>query len=124
MAKEALTSKYSIVYGDDGILRVKPKADVIVDLEDAIIYFEACERLTEGKRVPVLLDSTDDYTVSRKAQQYSSEKSKTRLATAVVSSSSFIQFTINLYVSVFKPATPIRMFSNEEEAIAWLKQFM
>lgn len=122
MAKEAMTAKFWLIYGDDGILRVKPRPNAEVDLDDVILYFENADRLTEGQKVPVLVDSTEPYTTSKRGQQYSAQRSHNRIATAVVTTSTITNMLTNTYVSVFKPASPIRLFTSETEAIEWLKK--
>lgn len=124
MAKEALTSKFTIVYGDDGIVRVKPKPGIIAELADVQLYYETCARLTGGHPAPFLVDSTEEYAVTREGQQYASDHSASRLATAVIVSSAFSKNAFNLYLRIFKPMSPMRMFTDVATAEEWLLTFL
>ena len=124
MAKEAMTSKYWLNLGDDGILRVKIKEDCSVDIDDIQLFYEAYERLTEGKIVPWLLVASTEYSISRDAQEFGASQSHRRLGMAIVTESTWNKLLINTYSRIIRPKSPLLVFTDEAEAIAWLKLFL
>lgn len=121
MAKEAVLETVLMSYGDDGILRIRINEGAELTLAQAKLQLETIKRLCGNSKVPILVDARANYTITKEAQEFSSQQEAIRIATAVLSANQFTKVSLNFYLSIFKPATPYRLFSNEEEAIAWLK---
>ena len=77
---------------------------------------------------PVLMVASENGLkgIERAARQFlsSEEGMKGVKAGAIVTKSAFASHLANIYMklSLTKPKIPIKMFSNEEEAISWLKK--
>lgn len=121
--KETRTTTARLVLGDDGILRIYPNENAVISLEDAKNHFLACSRLTEGKKIRVLVYGNVNYKVTREAQRYSATLSHTRIATAVVTNKLSIKWMNFVYVWLRKPRSPVQVFRSETKAIAWLLSF-
>lgn len=124
MAKEAMTAKYWLQLGDDGILRVKIREECFVNIEDIRLFYEAYERLTGEVPVPWLVDATKSYSITREAQEYGAAQSHRRLGMAVITHSTITRIMLNAYTTMFRPKSPLRVFTDEADAIEWLKQFL
>lgn len=124
MAKEAVTAKYWLALGDDGILRVKIREECSVHIEDIRLFYEAYDRLTDNRPVPWLVDATKSYSITREAQEYGAAQSHRRLGMAVITGSAWTKVMLNAYSSVFRPQSPLRVFTNEADALEWLQQFL
>ncbi len=121
MAEETVLQSVLIVFGNDNILKVRIKDGVTIDLKQAKIINENMRRHAVNGKIPILIDARVSYNWDKDAQQYLADHSDFRLATAVLSNNSFSRLLTNTYMKIFKPSYPIRIFTNEEKAIKWLK---
>ena len=124
MIKEAILSTMWMGYGEDGILRIRMIEGASVEVDDIKLQYETIKRLTDKKRLAFLLDARANFTTSKAAHEYLVQQSADRIATAVITSNSISKAIVNTYITVFKPASPYKMFTNEEAAIKWLKEQM
>lgn len=64
--------------------------------------------------------------ISRKARELNANKefSSNVRATAIVATHLFVKLIIEMYLSIDKPATPTRSFTDREFALLWLKEQM
>jgi hypothetical protein len=122
MAKEAVLESVSMSFGDDGILRIRINEGAVIGLAQAKLQHETIRRMCGEGKIPVLIDSRANYAVTKEAQEYAAANSGNRIATAVVGSSPLAKISLNLYLSIFRPLTPYKLFSTEEAAIDWLKE--
>lgn len=122
MAKEAVLETVLMTYGDDGILRIKINEGAHMSLAQAKLQLETIRRLCGDKKVPILVDARANYTTTREAHEFSAQQEGIRIATAVISSNQFTKMSLNFYLSIFKPTTPYKLFTNEEDAMVWLHE--
>ncbi|MFH1618017.1 MAG: hypothetical protein ABIB65_05550 [Candidatus Margulisiibacteriota bacterium] len=112
--------------GDDGIAYAEFLPNVSIDREKALVFFEECKKLSEGKANPVLLDVKNAFLADREARLlFSSDLcvSITRAA-AVLINSPVAQVVASFFMGLNKPPFPVRLFSRREEALEWLKGFV
>jgi len=121
MAEETVLQSSLIVFGNDNILIVRIKEGVTIDLKQAKIMNDNMKRHAANGKIPVLMDTRVRYSWDKDAQQYIAENSEWRLATAVLSDNPFSRLLSNTYVKLFKPSYPIKLFTEEEKAMEWLK---
>jgi hypothetical protein len=124
MAKEALTATSRMELGNDGILRIYVLKGARFELEQMIVHYETTHRLAGNHHVPVLVDARVNHSASRKAQEYAAAQSHTRLATALVTNNPLTRLLTNIYISVFRPVSPLKLFSSIESAEDWLRDIM
>jgi hypothetical protein len=107
-------------YGDDGILRVKIMEGAVIGREQVKMQMETIERM--GIHIPhlALVDARNDFTITKDGQETAAAYYHMRIATAVVTGNPVTRMLSNAYVDIFKPASPVRLFSNEKDAEAWL----
>ncbi|MDQ3112208.1 MAG: STAS/SEC14 domain-containing protein [Bacteroidota bacterium] len=123
MAKETLLQTMWIGFGEDKILRVRILEGVTVNLQQAKLMNEAMIRLAGAGQFAVLIDARVTYSWDKDAQEYIANNSGFRLATAILTNNSVSRLLTNSYVRLFKPEYPTKIFSDEEKAIAWLKEW-
>ena len=94
--------------------------DSIAEME--IYRKEFCQ---EGPR-PILVDINNLKTVSKESRSiYSSEKTAEYLtAAALLVGNPVSRIMGNFYLGINKTSMPVKMFTNTEEAIDWLKTFL
>ncbi len=124
MAKETLLQTMYMSFGEDKILRVRILEGVTIDLKQAKLMNECMIRLAETDRFPVLIDARASYNWEKDAQEYNATHSDFRLATAVMTNNPVSRLLTNTYVKIFKPNYPVKIFSDEEKAVLWLKEFL
>jgi hypothetical protein len=110
---------------EDGIMHIKIKKGVHFTLENTKSYYQDTEKLADGKKVLVLLDATEEYTIAEDASVYmnSEEANRNRIAVAFVTRSLANQLLFNFVNGFNKDKRPRRMFSDREKALKWLKTF-
>lgn len=121
------THVFRIWMGKDGISRahiILPGAELT--LEDIQTGITSLSKITQGKRVPRLSDIRNIKSMTREARVYSAGEEPTRLTTAlgVITHSPLSKMIGNLFMGLNKPTYPTRLFTDESQAIAWLKQFL
>jgi hypothetical protein len=122
MAKEAVLETVTMSYGDDGILRIKINEGAVIGLPQAKLQFETIRRLCGEGKILVLIDSSATHTVTKEAQEYASQNVGNRIATAVINPNPFSKISLNLFLRIFRPVTPYKMFTSEERACEWLME--
>jgi len=126
MADEVVTRTRRYHMDDDGILRMTVLPGAEETLADAVENVRAGAALRKGRSCPTLSDSRWLKSVSREARAYYGGTASAEVATAVaVLIGSALQRTIVNFILVFsKPRFPVRFFTSEAEALAWLRAFL
>jgi len=114
------------IWEDSGLAYVECFPNTKVDREKAIIFFEECKKLSGGVAKPVLIDAKDMLVVDRKARQYFSSEAAVSItkAAAILIGSPISQVIGSFFIGLNRPPFPIKLFSDRDEAIAWLKGFL
>ena len=78
-----------------------------------------------GQYFPVLIDARKVNSITKEARDYfaSVEGSSFIVASALVLDSVVGKFLGNFFLQINKPKVPLRLFTNEGEALNWLKQY-
>lgn len=112
--------------GEDGVVRQKTLDVEDYSVEDAKAHVAATGRVTGGKRAPILADIRGVRNAgSAEIREYyaSEEGARYTAALGMVVESALTRIVANLYFRIDRPPYPSRMFTNEEQALAWLKGF-
>lgn len=112
--------------GDDGIIRAKLKPQIQFGLEDAREAMRLVSELGQGKPRPILVDMTEIMAMDREARVYfaSEDTAKLESAAALLIRSPLTRAIGNFFMGLNKPFIPTRLFTSEDEALAWLKGFV
>ncbi|MFN7012979.1 MAG: hypothetical protein ACK4ON_01785 [Bacteroidia bacterium] len=105
--------------------RVNVFGDTEILVEDVKMIAETCKVLGEGKILPVLI-LTDKFTLpSAEARKFIAQADSNPYAKAEAYVISDLPQKIvgNFFLKFDKPARPTKIFTKEEEAVEWLKQF-
>jgi hypothetical protein len=111
---------------DDGIVRVKVKPNIRIDLQNAQLTIRAVSEVCGGKRCPALVDLRGLVAMEREARLYfaGEETAKVESAAALLIESPLSRAIGNFFMGLNKPIIPTRLFTSEAEALAWLKDFV
>ena len=124
--KSIETCTAEIFLYDTSIVWQKYKKGIEIGAEDIRKNTSASLKLTGGKRHSAILDTRDkDVSITNAALKLGASKAvtKDRFATAHLTTSLSGKLFGNLFMKFFKPKIKNKMFTDEKEAIAWLKTF-
>ena len=120
---KVITSIADMYLDEDDILRIRILPGVDVTLDRMKENYEASLRLLEGRKALVLTDATAEYKITEEAKAFaaSDEAGRSRVALAYLTASITNKLMFNLYLKIYKPVVPTRMFSSEDAALRWLR---
>ena len=119
------TPTSTIWFDETGICCSISKKHPPQSLEESKKSVEEFKKLTNGKKVCMLLDITNSSPSSKEIRDYAAEEMpKLVIAIAMISRSPLGRMVANLFFGLKPPSYPTKMFSNEKEAKEWLKQYL
>jgi hypothetical protein len=96
-----------------------------IELENAIENYEAAYTLTRATKHLLLVDAKANVYISKEARAYSAElKPNSPIAMAIIVTSTANRLIGNFYINFNKPKVPTKLFSTEEKALEWLKDYL
>ena len=112
--------------GDDGILcSISKKNPPEVTREQSIEQLEDLKSVTGGKKMCMLLDITYARPTKREEREWAAEQLANVIkAVAFISNSALGKMVMNLFFNLKPPPYPAKMFTSEQEARDWLKQYL
>jgi len=110
----------------DNIGRVSILPDAKVTLESVIKHCEICTKASNGKSMAVIFDTRNAKYVEKKARDYFSSQKVTPLtkAAAVIVNLPISRIIGNFFVGINKPSFPTKLFTSEENAVKWIKNYI
>lgn len=123
---EVKTKSETMVLDPTGIAKCYVHTDYYLELEDARENLEKVKQLGNGKRVPVLVDIREAKGASQECRAYfaSEEAAKIQSACALLVASPLSRLIGNFFIGLNKTKFPTKLFTDEPEAMDWLKQFL
>ena len=107
----------------DGILYSYSKNPVRT-VKNISANIELVKQITDGKKVPLLIYLTNSPVPDKQTRQFSTEQlPNVYTAMAMVSKPGLAKFIMNILFSLNKPPIPMKSFSDDEQALEWLKQY-
>jgi folylpolyglutamate synthase/dihydropteroate synthase len=113
-------------FDEDGILySISKKGVEPPSLEDTKKLLEEFKKMLDGKKICMLLDVTHTVESSREIRDYVAEEfPKYVKAIAMISDSALGKMLANLFFTLKTQPYTTKMFSNEQDAKDWLKQYL
>jgi hypothetical protein len=123
MQKRIVTQTGEVWLGDDGILRIDITNPREHTLADAMENAEAARRVGGGVRRPLLSRVVAPGPMTNEARAYYASEDAARglTALAMVTTSVLGRIVANLLMGLSSTPIPMRLFSNEQAALAWLR---
>lgn len=108
----------------DGILHIHYD-DVYLTIEDTKRIFEFTRQNCPWTKSPVYLTGSSFTSQDAASRKFNGSSTVVQHCSAIafLSTSLGQKITANFFMRIIKPAVPTRAFSNEEEALNWLKGF-
>ena len=126
MENEQTSRNAKLWLGEDCIVRIIYMPDSEVTLEDAREIMDAYHKLRKGRRLPLLIDTRTMKSFARGARHlFAGEEAQgCASAAAIIVDTPVSKVLANFYLGLSKPRLPSRLFSSEDEALAWLKGYL
>ena len=122
--RETFEGEIATYWFDEGILvslSKNPKR-TIKNLRGNV---ELVKRITNNKPVPLLIYLSNSPVPDKDARKYSTEQLPVIYkAMAMVSKPGLAKFIMNILFALNKPPIPMKSFTDDKEAKAWLKQYL
>ena len=111
--------------GIDGIARTKVKPNSEVVLEDAKENSVAVNSF-ELNSYPLIIDTTQIKSITKEARDYFSMKGRDSKVNglAIIIKSPLSKIIANFFMGLNKPIVPVKLFTNENDAIDWCKPYI
>lgn len=125
IVREVFTRNLHIYLTEDGIVFTKtlPIPPGASELELAKENMLAIEEFTGETQYP-LINHLPNYAVSNEARQFYSNYKPLGLCAGMVTNSFITKVLANFFLNFNKLQIPMKVFSNEEDAIKWAKSFI
>jgi hypothetical protein len=123
----AFETKVALVSVDDsGLAIVRVKGGLTYRLDEVVDHYVVSFGITGSLKVAALVDAREvRYTdVTGEVLRYMADNEYVplMLANALLVSSPSLRMVANLYLELFHPRVPTRIFTDESKAIDWLKE--
>ena len=113
--------KYRLQLIEPRIIRLSVIENIELEQQDAKEIITDAVALANGETYAILFDANSNGTISFEAREEFAQ-SKKRIAAAIVTNSLANKLLGNFFVNFHKPKTPSRMFTEDKEAIEWLRE--
>lgn len=126
VVSEAVETRTARIFiRSDGIISITVLAGSEQTRPDIEESMSQVSRLSNGKKMPLLMDIRESKGIDREGRQYSASVGvgKHITAMAVLMNSTFSRIMGNFWLRTTKPLFPTRLFTSEEDAVAWLRDF-
>jgi hypothetical protein len=111
--------KASVALGADGLLHLRWRSGVDIEVEDARAAMAKVNELCEQEQYPMLVDMATVASVSREARSiWSIPCGASRIA--LLGTSPVDRVLANFFLGVHTPPCPTRFFTSRSEALDWL----
>lgn len=125
--KNAAYTPYSKIWIDDkGIMHSKYTKKTLVTEEVAIAEIQIIKEISQGNKVPLLVNMSNTTSITIKARKYYSGKESEKVirAAALIVNSPLHSVMGNFFLGLNKPQFPVKLFSSEEQALKWLRKYI
>lgn len=120
-------NEYVRIYSEDGIVIGEIKQNAYIDLAGAKKIVEERKKFTNYSNSLILLDATEVKGISKEARDFfgTNEGTELVIASAIYTNSKLSNFLANflMKVNLINTYVPVRLFTNKDEAIRWLKKY-
>ncbi|MGZ4077169.1 MAG: DUF7793 family protein, partial [Bacteroidia bacterium] len=116
---------FSTWLGENEICYTVVKLNASIQLEDALENSQAVKEVSDGKVYPLLVNLKQINSITKEARDHFSMQNRSPgvCAIAMLIKSPVSKIIGNFFLGLNKSTVPAKLFTNEEKAIAWLKQF-
>ena len=118
-----VNDKMRVVEGDDMIYRYIAINNCTLDLDTVEKMTHIGDSWCEERLCANLIDIRDMLFIDSKTRAYAAEQYRPHVAgAAILIDSKISSYFANIFLKFSKPKFPTRLFTNEEDAVKWLKE--
>lgn len=124
--KEVYYTKLNKIWVDeDGVVCIEGLREAYLTIEEARATVKACEEVTKNSNRPFLVDIRMSKGADKESfKLFSSEGMSVLIkALAIIADSPLSKMMGNLFLSIYKPKYPTKLFTNKAIAKKWLFEF-
>jgi hypothetical protein len=120
--KKLKTNTATFYKDENDIIHVVLHEGVSLDYYDALDHYLVIKNLSGNAPVLKLIDGRCGWSIQSKARKFlaGKEVKEKTIARAIVQGSSIKKVLVNFFTELNKPEVPTRMFTDYDEAYAWL----
>jgi hypothetical protein len=119
------TPYISMWMDEEGFICCQYAKDLHLSLEAAISIVESRIFFAKGNSYPLLIDMRGIKSTTKKAREYMATIGATLVKAGALITGSAVNKTIgNIFLSIDKPLVPTKLFTNEESARQWLREYL
>ncbi len=109
---------------EDGILLISLLEGAEIELEESKLMQSTSLQITKGKKFVALVDARARVNVSKESREWGStpEAQVNMLAQAIIVNSLPNRIVGNFIIKFHNPSAKTKLFSDEESALAWLRE--
>jgi len=109
---------------DEGIL-ISYSKSILRTVENISANVALVKKITNGKKVPLLIYLKNSRIPDQKTRKFSTEKlPEIYTAMAMVSKPGLTQFIMNILFKFQNPPIPMQSFTDDKKAMEWLRRFL
>lgn len=114
---------FNIALKSNGIVYVLFKDNCLINIELQKKLLHLYSDITEGKLMPFIFLAAENVSITKEAKENAIfiEDQSMVGASAVVVNTLAYKLIANFYLKFNKPKRPYKVFSNEQDAVKWLK---
>ena len=124
--KQRKVTIYDVVFRDDGIVYIFVSGKRPTTIEDQVLVVKTLGEMGGEKKMPLLIKHETSSLPDSSARNNWAKKNTNpySLAEAFVVNNLAHKVIANFYLKTNKPGRPTKIFTNEEDAVIWLKTFL
>jgi hypothetical protein len=118
--------KFEVSIIEFPIFLLKVNSGEYIEPEDVMEMRTIFSKIADGSKFTVLLDATNTFQVDPKARAIIAGKefSEQRIGAAFVVTSLASRLIGNFFIRFNRPASPTKLFSNQQDALEWLRKLL
>lgn len=116
---------YYTWFGDDGIARTKVKLNSEITIEDAKENAHVVNGLRTKGVFPIIVDTVGIKSMDKEARDFFAIRDRDSKVNsiAIIRDSHIGNMIANFFIGLNKPAVPVKLFNNEQDALVWCQKF-
>lgn len=123
MQTKTINNKVRVIQGDDQIYRYIAINKSAIDMDTLIKMTKVGDEWNGTRLCANLIDLRDMLFIDSKTREYAAAQYRPHVAgMAMLVGSKVSSYFANIFLNFSKPKVPTRLFTNEDEAIKWLKE--
>ena len=124
-AHDFYENRYARFWIADGILFFRYNPDTVIDIEAAKCVVADRIRFQDEKCLPVLCDMQGVLSVDKAGRDYLASYGSVLASAVALLVTENVSLTVStFYLEISKPAVPTRIFTEESEALSYLRGFL